>query len=124
MEIIEIKKEEAIDKYNKIINEFFNELDKNSTKYIDKNYVINYKNNYSICINYSLDDLNDYLLKDQEDFNKYIIYKEKLEICSQIFENEYNLSNIDLTKLNITNSSINELIEKIYEKQSDSYEHY
>ena len=124
LEIIEIKKEEAIDKYNKIINEFFNELDKNSTKYIDKNYVINYKNNYSICINYSLDDLNDYLLKDQEDFNKYIIYKEKLEICSQIFENEYNLSNIDLTKLNINNSSINELIEKIYEKQSDSYEHY
>ena len=120
LEIINIKKEEIVNKYNEITNEFYDELNRYSEEYIDDNYIKEYFNNYTNCLNYSIDELNETLIKDEKNYNKYVIHNNKIEICSKMKEREYNLSYEDIIGLNITNSSIIELIENLKDSNTDT----
>jgi hypothetical protein len=86
LEIINIKKEEIVNKYNEITNEFYDELNRYSEEYIDDNYIKEYFNNYTNCLNYSIDELNETLIKDEKNYNKYVIHNNKIEICSKMKE--------------------------------------
>ena len=121
LEIVQLKKEEIINKYKEITSDFYKEIINHSTEYINKSYIEEYFHNYSICLNYSTNDLNETLIKDEYNYHEYTIYQEKLEICSQIKEDNYNLINIDILKLNIINKTIYELIENLLESKYDTY---
>ena len=114
MKII-IEKEKIIVKYNEITNNFYDELKQYSREYINKDYLKIYENNYKLCLNYPIDKLNEILKKDEENYTRYILYKNRLEICEKIREDKFNISDIDLMKLNI---NIIEIIEKIKKEQS------
>ena len=124
LNLIEIKKEEIFNKYKKVNQDFLNELKISSTDYINKEYLIEYTNNYTLCLNYSFDKLNETLIKDEENYNKYIIYNNRLETCHNSNENGFNIYSIDTIKLNITNSSIIVLIDKLNEDMLDTFTDY
>ena len=75
------------------------------------------KKNYKICLNYSIDELNETIQKDKENYNRYIIYQNRFEVCEKIREKNYNICNIDTVKLNIKDSNIIEILKKIKEEQ-------
>ena len=95
--IIEKKKDEIMTKFDVIVNNFYNKLIENSTKYIKNDYLIKYENNYTLC-------------------HKYIVYQNRLEMCLSLKNNKFNITKDDLEKLNITDSKIIEIIDNIDEK--------
>ena len=106
LQLIEINKKEIINKFKNINEDFLKELNNYSVKYINKEYLIKYTNNYTLCLNYSFNELNETLKKDKENFNKYIIYNNRLEMCQKIDKNKFNINYLDKIKLNITNRNI------------------
>ena len=98
LELIDEKKEEIVFKFNEITNEFFNEYQENSTNYINKIYLRDYEYNYTRCLNYSIDDLNQTLITDKENYNKYIIYQNKLQMCNKFKQKNIKISDIDTIK--------------------------
>ena len=113
LEIVNIKKKEAIITINDITNNFYYELELYSEKSINNDYVKRYQNNYTLCLNYSIDKLNETLEKDEKNYNKYITNQNRLDICEKIRVNNYNISDINIIKLNINDTKIIEIIEKL-----------
>ena len=124
LQLIEINKKEIINKFKNINEDFLKELNNYSVKYINKEYLIKYTNNYTLCLNYSFNELNETLKKDKENFNKYIIYNNRLEMCQKIDKNKFNINYLDKIKLNITNSSIIEILDKIKEDTEEQNSDY
>ena len=127
LKIIENKEKEIINKYNKIINEFYKKYKEYSTEYINEEYLRNYKDKYTRCLtyqNYSLEELNKTLIKDEENYARYVLYLNKLETCTKFKINDFSLSEVDIIKLNITNSSIIKILEKISDEDYINYINY
>ena len=97
---------------NVINANFLDEMYINRTPIIDNDYIIEYRENYTRCLNYPLEELNAFLRKDEENYQKLIIYNNRKSMCenkpSEIDQSYVN--DIDIEALNITNSDI---IEKI-----------
>ena len=120
---IDIKKGEIINKFKEITNNFYEKLDEDNTEYINNDYIKNYINKFKNCLNYPLEELNNIIIKDKENYNNYIIHENKLKICSKIKNDEYDIGVLNeiLIDLNITNSSIFEILEKIKIIETDLY---
>ena len=113
LEIVEEKKGKILSKFNNITNDFYEELNDYSTEYINKDYLIEYTNNYTLCTNYSLSSINDLLLRDEKNYNKYTYYLNRVDFCFKYKQEEFNINDIDPVKLNITNKTIIEMIDNI-----------
>ena len=127
LKIIENKEKEIINKYNEIINEFYKKYKEYSTEYINEEYLRNYKDKYTRCLtyqNYSLEELNKTLIKDEENYARYVLHLNKLETCTKFKINDFSLSEVDIIKLNITNSSIIKILEKISDEDYINYINY
>ena len=105
IEFIKKQKEKIIKKFNEIIKNFFSELNNTNTKYLDKLYLENYRNNYSRCLNYSIDELNETIIKDEENYNKYFENVKKIELCRKLKEKENIIDNTDIMISDMIESS-------------------
>lgn len=117
IKIVDGKKKEMVYKFNEITNNFLDELKIYSTEYINNDYLMEYKNNYTLCLNYSINNLNQTLEKDKQKYNKYIIYQHRLNICLKAKKNICKINDIDVIELNITDSNIIEILDKLNKKQ-------
>ena len=124
LEKINIEREKIIFKYKEITSNFYDDVKLHSTEYINKDYLKAYEKNYKLCLNYSIDELNETLKKDEEHYTRYIIYQNRLEICEKIREKNYNIIDIDIVKLNINDSNIIKLLEKIKEEKENKTNEY
>ena len=117
LNLLNIIKEKVIKTFKEITNNFYDYLNANSTEYINKEYLQMYENNYTICLNYSKGQINETIKRDEENYNKYIIYITRKEMCEKRNKKELNIYDIDIIKLNLNESNIIEIIDKIKEKQ-------
>ena len=111
------------DKLQMIYDEFLEKFYNDSLPFIDEKYIIEYKQNYTICLNYSIEYLNDYLREDEINYKKYLDYLNKLnnsslnisEIEEVIFINKTEIF-FDCDKNNYYNFQIN-----LYKSFEDKY---
>ena len=68
--------------------------------------------------------MNKTLIKDEENYARYVLYLNKLETCTKFKINDFSLSEVDIIKLNITNSSIIKILEKISDEDYINYINY
>jgi len=61
-------------KFKKIFNEFYHNLYKNATLYINEKYVQDLKHNFTSCLNYSMNLLNEIKKEDAINYKKYLEY--------------------------------------------------
>ena len=102
------------DKVQIIYEEFLEKFYNDSLPFIDEKYIIEYKQNYTICLNYSIDSLNDYLKEDEINYKIYLDYLIKLndsslnisEIEEVFFINKTEIL-LDCDKKNYFNYKIN-----------------
>ena len=80
-----------------IYNEFLEKFYSDSLPFIDEQYIIKYKQNHTICLNYSIDSLNDSLKEDEINYKKYLDYLIKL--------NDSSLNISEIEKVNFTNKT-------------------
>ena len=106
LNILNLKKEKIIKAFKEITNNFYNDLNEKKTEYINKEYLKMYENNYTLCLNYSNDKINETIKKDEENYNKYIIYINRREMCEKFNKKQLYIDNIDIIKLNIIESDI------------------
>jgi hypothetical protein len=85
------------DKLQMIYDTFLEKFYIDSLTFIDTQYIIEYKQNFSICLNYSIESLNDYKKEDEINYKKYLNYLIKM--------NDSTLNISEIEKVNFTNKT-------------------
>ena len=91
--------------------------------YINKIYLRDYKYNYTRCLNYSIDDLNKTLITDKENYNKYIIYQNKLQMCNKVKQKNIKISDIDTIKLKLEDDTSFSVMYELFGGANAKIEH-
>ena len=85
------------DKLQMIYDIFLEKFYIDTLSFIDEQYIIEYKQNFSICLNYSIESLNNYKKEDEINFKKYLDYLNKM--------NDSTLNISEIEKVNFTNKT-------------------
>ena len=83
-EYISIIGNDYMQKFKNIYNEFLENFYKDNTSYINQQYVDDLKENYTYCLNYSINILDEAKIEDEINYQKYLEYLEYLNYTSNI----------------------------------------
>jgi hypothetical protein len=73
-EYITINENDILTKFKKIYTEFLNNFNKDASVYVNQKYIDDLQKNYTICLNYSIDYLNETLKEDEINYQNYLYY--------------------------------------------------
>ena len=102
-----------LNEFSLIINEFIKDFYDGISTFVDYNYIIETKKNYSSCLGYSMDLLNETIEEDKINYNKYVNYTNLMEYI------ENNCTENKTKKIDNCLYNISEIEEIVYFNKTD-----
>ena len=104
-------KKRTLNTFFELINKFLNDVNNDKSNFVDNNYIIENEKNYTKCIGYDINLLNQTIEEDKVNYQKYLKYQKLIEFldsnCSSAIINDSNFIDINCS---LDKSEIKEII--------------
>ena len=93
-----------------LMNKFLVNFKEGISHFVNNEYIIEMKNNYTGCLGYSIDLLNQTLEEDEINYEKYLKYIREIENIDSTYQSDNSMEKIDIDNLYSDNTDLEKII--------------